>query len=107
MRLTQQRVGGPCGLLRGGFGGVAGRSAAAKAARWNDRLQLVEVEIGDRLQPFSQGTVLLIVRQGVEPCGILRLQLEQDGDRIVPAAGAAAMIEGTARADNRLAGGAR
>ena len=48
-------------------------SVSAEAARWIDGLQVGEIDIADRLQCLGEGTVLQIVRQGVEPSEILSL----------------------------------
>ncbi len=50
-------------------------------------------------------TVAKVVRESLQPCCVLRLQLQQFGDGILPAPGAAAMVSRTTHAHNRHAGG--
>ena len=80
-------------------------SVAAKPARWFDRLKLYEVEVADGPQGIGGSAILLIVRQCVQPSGILRLQLRQFGDGIMPAPGPAEPARAKAGGGRR--GGAR
>src|SRR5574337_1449816 len=79
-------------------------SISAEAARWNDRLELGEVEIADRLQRLGGGAVLEVLWHGFQPGGVLTLQHGQFGDGVAPTPGAAAVIEGPPYPDCRRAG---
>lgn len=46
---------------------LSGQSAVAVAAWWLDRLKLLEVELGDGLQPVGQFRSFEVVRDVVEP----------------------------------------
>ena len=58
-----------------------------------DRLKFGEVEIADRLQCFGERAVLQVLRQAIQPGGILNLGFHEAGDVVGPASGPAAMIE--------------
>jgi hypothetical protein len=75
-------------------------SVAPVAARWLDRGQDVEVQIGDRLERLRGRRAAQRLRQGVEPRGITGLQVDQFGDGIVPMLEAAPAVNRAARADN-------
>ena len=46
---------------------LSGQSAVPVAAWWLDRLKLLEVELGDALQPVGQFRSFEVVREVVEP----------------------------------------
>jgi hypothetical protein len=61
------------------------RCAITSEAPWRlDRLKLGEIEFNNRSQGLGERTVLLVVRQRVQPAGILGPQLHGRGDGIVP-----------------------
>jgi hypothetical protein len=80
-------------------------SIAAEAARRFDRLKLGEIKFDNRPQGLGERTVLLVVRQGVQPCGIFGLQFHGRGDGVVPPLDPGASVGGAACADNRCASG--
>ena len=70
----------------GGLGGVGGEppvSVAAVAARCVDRLQLLEVETGDRLQLLHQPRSFEVGRKVVKPGAVFVLHID-DGYRRRP-----------------------
>src|SRR5271169_392998 len=72
------------------WGGVAGKpppSVAAVAARWVDRLQLLEVELGNGVQLLRQPRPFQAGRQVVEPGAVFVLEIDQCGYRRRPALG--------------------
>src|SRR5271170_2076534 len=75
-------------------------SITAEAARRFDRQKLREIEFDNRPQGIGERTVLLIVRQRVQPCGIFALQFHGRGDGIVPALDPAATVDWTADAND-------
>ena len=59
----------------------------------------VEIEVDDGLQGFGGGGVVQAFGQGVGPGGVVGLQREQFGDRVVPALGPGAAVGWPAVAD--------
>ena len=59
-------------------------SVAAVAARWIDRLQLLEVETGDRLQLLPQPRSFEVGRKVVQPGAVFVLQIDEGGYRRRP-----------------------
>ena len=69
-------------------------------APWRfDRLKLGQIEFNNRAQRLGERTFLLIVRQRLQPAGILGLQLHGRGDGIVPSLDPGAPVGG---ADSRF-----
>src|SRR3954471_14666751 len=62
-----------------------GGSIAPVAARWHDCSECVEVKIDNGLKGLSGGTLVQAVGQCVVPGGLLGLQRDQPGDRVIPA----------------------
>src|ERR1019366_5986785 len=84
------------------------RCSITAEAPWRfDRLKLGEIEFDNRPQGLRERTILLIVRQRVQPCGIFRLQLHVGGDGVVPALDMAAAVDRTANANKRRIGHSR
>src|SRR5450432_2457396 len=80
------------------------RCSITAEATWRlDRLKLGEIEFDNRPQCLGERTVLLIVRQGVQPAGILGLQLDGRGDGVVPSLDPGAPVGGAACANHRCA----
>src|SRR5258708_1815571 len=80
------------------------RCSITAEAPWRlDRLKLGEIEFNDRSQGLFERTVLLVVRQRVQPAGILGLQFHDRGDGIVPPLDPGAAVDGAARANHRCA----
>ena len=71
------------------------RSISAGAAGRTDGLKFREVEVADRVQRLGGGAVLQVLRQSVQPGGILTLQRGQLGDSVAPTLGATAAIKGS------------
>jgi hypothetical protein len=67
-------------------------SIPAESARRFGSLKLGEVEVTDDLQPLGRRVLTQIVRQFVEPRGILLLKLGEYRDRVAPLLCTAAMI---------------
>src|ERR1019366_9099434 len=76
-------------------------SITAEAARWLDRLKLGEIEIDNRPQGLRESTVLLVVRQCLQPAGIFGLQLHGRGDGVIPAPDPTAAVDRAADANDR------
>ena len=62
-------------------------SVPAVAARWVDRLELIEIEVGDRLEFVGQSRSFEVVRQVVEPGAVFVLQSDQRRNRGCPTSG--------------------
>jgi hypothetical protein len=60
-------------------------SITAEPARRYDRLQFGEIEIDNRQQGLSCGTVSLVIRQCFQPGTVLYLQARERRDGVVPA----------------------
>src|SRR6516225_11453129 len=60
------------------------RSVPTVAARRVDRLKLLEIEVGDRLEFVGQSRSFEVVRQVVEPGPVLVLQSDQRRHRCCP-----------------------
>jgi hypothetical protein len=71
-------------MVPGDAGGEPPVSVAAVAARWVDRLQLLEVEFGNGLQLLRQPRCFEAGRQIVEPSAVLVLEVDQYGYRCRP-----------------------
>src|SRR5665213_1055927 len=78
-------------------------SITSKAPRRLDRLEFGEIEFDNRPQGLGECAVLLVVRQRVQPAGILGLQLHRRGDGIVPPLDPGTPVGGAARASHRCA----
>ena len=65
-------------------------SISAKAARWLDGAEFVEIEIDDRLQRLAGGAVVQRFGQRVEPGSTLRLNDKEFGDGVAPSLGSRA-----------------
>jgi hypothetical protein len=65
--------------------GPSGWSITAETPWRFDRLKLREIELDNRLLRPGRGAISLIVRQYLQPRGILRLEVRQRGDRVIPA----------------------
>ncbi len=70
-------------------------------------LEFGEIEFADSLEGLGQRAVVLVGRQRFEPIGILRLQLAELGDGVLPTPGATAMVGRATGADHRRIGRAR
>src|SRR5262249_27929027 len=77
-------------------------SVPAVAARQVDRLELLEVEVGDHLELVGQSRSFEVVRQVVEPGAVFVLQSDQRRHRCCPTPGA--WQETPHRRDGRWAG---
>jgi hypothetical protein len=77
-------------------------SITAEAPWRFDRLEFGEIELDNRAQRVGERTVLLVVRQRVQPAGILGLQLRGSGDGVVPPPDPGAPIGGTACANGSV-----
>jgi hypothetical protein len=64
------------------------------ATGWDDRSEVVEIEVDDGLKRLGSSAVAQIVGQGVGPSGVFGLQGLQFRDGIAPALSAAAPICG-------------
>ena len=76
------------------------RSVPAKPAWRFDRLKFAEVEVADRAQGPGRRAIGQIGRQTFQPDGVFLLKDEQAGDGVGPTPCPAAMIGGTADADD-------
>ena len=65
--------------------GYCGVSIPAEAAGWIDRLQLLEVELDDRLELVRQPGGFEVLRQVLQPAAVFLLQIDQSGHRCRPA----------------------
>lgn len=83
--------------------GSSGCSITAEASGWFDRLKLGEIEIDNCPQGLRERTVLLIVRQPVQPCAILGLEIHRRGDGVVSALDSAATVGGATEPNDRHA----
>ena len=77
-------------------------SVPAVTARRVDRLEFLEVEVGDRLELVGQSRSFKVVRQVVEPGAVFVLQSDQRRHRCCPTPGA--WRETPHRRDGRWAG---
>src|SRR6202021_1375427 len=68
-----------------------------------DRLKLGKIEFTNHPQGLGERTVLLIVRQRIQPACILGLQLRGRGDGVVPPLDPGAPVGGAACANHRCA----
>ncbi|MDR3742691.1 MAG: hypothetical protein P4L40_27055 [Terracidiphilus sp.] len=80
-------------------------SVPAEPTRWVGCLDLGEVKIADHLQCVGGGAILQAGRHSFQPGGILALQRGQLGNGGPPTLSAAAVIDWSARPDDRHAGG--
>jgi hypothetical protein len=88
---------------------LSGQSAVAVAARWLDRLKLLEVELGDVLQPVGQFRSFEVVRDVVGPGPMFAVQSDQRrhrsalrrgrGGRCCAGSGGGDVISGNAESD--------
>src|SRR3954470_6208724 len=78
-----------------------GGSIAPVATRWHDCSECVEVKIDNGLKGLSGGTPVQAVGQCVVPGGILGLQRDQSGDRVIPALSFAPSVRRPTVADLR------
>src|ERR1700758_538302 len=62
-------------------------SVAAVAAGWVDRLQLLKVELGNRLQLLRQAGSFEIGREVIQPCSVFVLQIDERRYRCRPPPG--------------------
>src|SRR6516225_11732836 len=62
-------------------------SVAAVAAGWVDRLQLLKVELGNRLQLLRQPGFFEIGREVIQPSAVFVMQFDERGDRCRPPPG--------------------
>jgi hypothetical protein len=76
-------------------------------ARRLDRPEFGEIEFDNCTQCIGERTVLLVVRQSVQPAGVLCLQLHGGSDGVVPPLDPGAPISGTTCANNRCTTRAR
>jgi len=58
---------------------LVGCSIPIEAARRHDRLKLAEIEFADRAQRFGGRRILKVVRQALQPGGILSLKMALAG----------------------------
>jgi len=74
-----------CSWWSGDVGCGPSTSIAAVTARWIDRLQVLEIEFGDRVQLVRQSGFFEVSRQVVEPGAIFGLQRDECRYRCCPA----------------------